>query len=317
LGKFNMRMHRDASQVSLPGKPIPAPRQLQDSWPAITVAIICVTLSLCGWYVLSLREDRLAELEFRTRADNRHLVLQNGINGYLDKLVALRAFLETNDHLSRQEFLTFARYLLNGPNALRTLVWVPRVSRADREAHERLGASEVPGYRILSVRGTQLSLAPDADEYFPVFYSSTSNAPSSGVNLRDGGVRQRALEQARDGNRMVTTEAITLLRPADGSNPSGFLVILPVYGSGLPQATTEDRRNNLIGFAEGVFQPDIMIDSIIARASLPIGIDLTFYKTDAGGDERLLYFHTSRLRAAPIAAQSLSPSKMACTRRTN
>ena len=152
------------------------------------------------------------------------------------------------------------------------------------------------------------TLAPSAEksEYFPVFYTSNEipTSPVYGLDLNDGGLRQQPLERARDGDRMATTRNF-LLRSGDG-NRNGFFVVLPVYRHGAPHDTVQDRRENLIGFAQGVFQTGVLIDTVLRAASTPAGLDLYFFAEESGPDASPLYFHASRLRSAPAAAQPRS-----------
>ena len=65
--------------------------------PSLVAAIVGLALSICLWWAVSLREDRLAHLEFSARANNHALLLQSGINDYLDKVAALRALFQSSD----------------------------------------------------------------------------------------------------------------------------------------------------------------------------------------------------------------------------
>ena len=86
----------------------------------------------------------------------------------------------------------------------------------------------------------------------------------------------------------------------------GFFVSLPVFRPGQPQDTVEDRRTNLVGFVQGVFQTGAMIETILASTAARGGLDLYFYRSDAAPDQAPLYFHPSRSREAPTAALSRS-----------
>jgi diguanylate cyclase (GGDEF)-like protein/PAS domain S-box-containing protein len=273
--------------------------------PSVAAAVIGVVLSVSAWFAVSSREDRLAELELSARVNDHALILQNGINNYLDRVVALRALFQSSDEVTRPEFTIFAHSILRGQTAILSVSWVPRITRAERAAHELAAVRDgLPGYRIRSAAADGSS-APAADktEYFPVFYA-TSESPTSpvyGLDLNDGGIRQRPLERARDGDQMATTRNF-LLRSGAG-NRNGFFAVLPVYRAGLPHETPQDRRDNLVGFVLGVFQTGVMIETILNTTTTAGGLDLYFYAEDSGLDARPLFFHPSRARTAPIEAQ--------------
>jgi diguanylate cyclase (GGDEF)-like protein len=278
--------------------------------PIVAVAFIGLALSISACYFVLLRENRVAELELGTRANSHALILQSGINHYTDKIAALRDLFESSDReVRRGQFTNFAKFLLRDQNAILSVTWVPRISRDERIAHELAAARDgLSGYRITSVGldGT-LARSVEMDEYFPIYYSAhaISGDPVYGLNLNDGGLRQRTLERARDDDQMATSPNIvlpeSLLQVAGDRN--GFFVVLPVYRPGLPHETVQDRRGNLIGFVQGVFRTGVMIETILAASTTPAGMDLYFFATGSSADASPLYFHPSRARTAPIEAQ--------------
>jgi diguanylate cyclase (GGDEF)-like protein len=272
-------------------------------WASIIAAVVGLALSIYVWRVVTLRENRQAELELSARANSRALILQSGINQYLTKITTLRALFESDSAVSHREFETFSEFLLRDQPAILAVSWIPRITRANRVAHELAAAREgLPGYQIKSIAGDG-SLAPSADagEYFPIFYSTSesSGSPLLGLNLNDGGFRQQMLERARDLDQLASTPNFVLRRGGGGRD--GFLAVLPVYRSGLPHDTVEDRRSNLVGFVEGVFQTGMLIETILRTTPTPGGLALYFFSADSGEDAPPLYFRPSRLHPEAIA----------------
>jgi diguanylate cyclase (GGDEF)-like protein len=267
-------------------------------WPAIAAAVIGFMLSLIAWAEVSRWEDLLAEKDFAARANSHSTVLQNGLDRQIADLTALRALFQSMERgVNRDEFKAFSQFLLRDHPAILAVGWVPRITRDEREAHERAAAREgLTGYRIKSARpdGT-LVPAPEADEYFPAFYSSREplDSPVYGLDLNDNGVRQQALDRARDHDRLAASPEF-VLHSGDGDR-TGFFVVLPVFRQGLPHNTAEERRRNLVGFVQGVFQISIMIDSIVDAMSVPGPLNLYFFADDSGSDAAPVYFHPSHL----------------------
>ncbi|NIP98401.1 MAG: hypothetical protein GWO24_35310, partial [Akkermansiaceae bacterium] len=54
---------------------------------------------------------------------------------------------------------------------------------------------------------------------------------------------------------------------ANGDRPWGFLIALPVYEPGATLATVADRRDNLLGFAIGVFRVRDIVGTVSAKPS--------------------------------------------------
>ena len=244
-------------------------------------------------------------LEFNARANDHALILQNGINAYLNRIVALRALYEASGSVDREEFEKFAHGILREQTAILAVSWIPRVARADRAAHELAAVREgLAGYRIKSpAPDGRLIPAEDRIEYFPIFYSTELNrdSPVYGLDLNDGGMRQQTLERARDGDSMATSPNFVLRSGVGDRN--GFFVVMPVYRPGLPHDTVRDRRGNLAGFVEGVFQSGVMIETILDTATAPAGLDIYLFAANAAPDASPLYFHGSRHRSGPIEAQ--------------
>jgi diguanylate cyclase (GGDEF)-like protein len=284
-------------------------------WASIIAAVVGLALSIYVWRVVTLRENQQAELELSARANSHASILQNGIDQSLTKITALRALFQSADGaVSRQGFETFSEFLLRDQTAILAVSWIPRITGANRVAHELAAAREgFPGYRIKSIAADG-SLAPSAaaDEYFPIFYSTSESSVSLyGLNLNDGGFRQQALERARDLDLLASTPNLVLHGGVGDRN--GFFVVLPVYRSGLPHDTVEDRRSNLVGFVQGVFQTGKLVETLLRTTTTPVGLNLYFFAADSDGDLPALYFHASRLNpeaiAEPLAVLTAGPHR--------
>jgi CHASE1-domain containing sensor protein len=218
-------------------------------------AIFGAVLTCFAWYEAFRYENGLAERELSARAGDHLMALQNGIDQYINDVSALRAAFQAAEHgISRREFQSLSDDLFRDKPAIFGTSWAPRVTRSERLAHEleasREGLGDY-GIKTTAADGT-LKPAKDADEYFPVFYSSRRDFGAFGLDLNDGGIRQRSLERARSTGRPAASANFTL-RAGEGDR-NGFLVTLPMYRPGLPQATPADRRRNFIGLIQGVFQ---------------------------------------------------------------
>ncbi len=271
----------------------------------VAAAMFGLLFSVSAFRVVWHWENRLAEQEFAARANSQALVLQNGINAHLSEVADLRALFQSSDHVvSRREFTTFSDFLSREHPAILAMSWIPRVTRIDREAHERAAADEGPArYRIKSIAANgSLVPAADANEYFPILFSSKESldSPIYGLDLNDGGIRQDTLERARDTGRVATSPQLILQRGAAfqgvDRDLNGFFVVLPVYRPDLPHDTVEDRRRNLMGFVQGVFQIGVMIESILDTMTMPTGLDLYVFAAASDGGTSLSHFHPSRLR---------------------
>jgi CHASE domain len=104
---------------------------------------------------------------------------------------------------------------------------------------------------------------------------------------------------ARDRGRPAATGRLTLVQ-----EPTSYfvlLVFLPIYAHGLPHVTVEERRQNLHGYATGVFQIGDMVE-----ASLPYlareGLELRIEDKAAPPGQQVLYDSRGQ------ASEGLSPA---------
>lgn len=97
-------------------------------WPSITAAAIGLVLSISVWLAVSGREDRQAEQRLSARANDHALILQHGIEDYVDDLAALQAYFQSSEKgVSRREFTVFSESILRNKAAILSLAWIPRV----------------------------------------------------------------------------------------------------------------------------------------------------------------------------------------------
>ena len=148
-------------------------------------------------------EDTLAANELAAISRNHVVAVQDGLDGYLGKLWAVRALMETHNNLSRSEFSQFTRRLLAREAGVQNFSWVPHVSRATRQAFEAAARLDgIPDYTIRQVMPEDTLIpSPDRDEYLPIYYSSVADKASRvyGIDLHSQEVFHDRLDRARDG----------------------------------------------------------------------------------------------------------------------
>jgi diguanylate cyclase (GGDEF)-like protein len=272
-------------------------------WLSLVVTIAGLIVSATAWYTVSQRDDQLAALELSSRAEGHALSLQVGLIPYLRKVSGLAALFESSDGtVSRAQFERFTKLIMNDQTTILGMSWIPRVTREQRAAHEHAAELDgIPGYKIKSVAPDgSMAPSPEKNDYFPILYTATEEPSSAvyGMDLNDGSVRQRTLDNARDSGAAATSPMFTL-QSGTGFR-RGFFVALPVYPPGVSHETVEERRLNLRGYVLAVFQTNVLIETILSTTQAA-GLDLYFYPTGTHSDaSELAYFHGSRLRTVPI-----------------
>jgi diguanylate cyclase (GGDEF)-like protein len=280
-------------------------RRLTPLLSLMGAAAVGLAMSTATWFYVSAFDEKIALKAFYQEATDSTQILKNGLDEYSNKLIAIGTLFSATQHdLTRTEFVAFSSTLFKDQPAILGLSWIPRITRGGRLAHELAARSDgIVDYHIRDVGpNNTLVIAPERDEYLPIYYS-TKETPTSklyGFDLHDGGVRQRTFETARDEKRIAASRSF-LLRSGEGDR-LGFVAALPIYLRGYATDTLVERRKNIEGYVLGVYQIGQMIDTILASVTSPL--DLFLFETDAAAKDMPAYVSSSRLRDRPASPRS-------------
>ena len=309
MGAAGAQSSSDSSAQS--GGPVEAPRRRTPVLSTVlAVALIGLLWSLTASVLMWRWEEKLANAAATETAQGHFLALQNGLNEYLSKLVALRAFFESSEQVTREEFDSFAGRLLEGQSAVQNFSWVPRVLHADRAKFEAAAAaSGLPGYAIKEVTTEdRIVVSPLKPEYLPILYSTVVDRRSRiyGIDLLSQPVIRVRLDRARDGDQLSAVPDF-ILHSAEGK-VHGFLFSLPVYRPDRPHGTVEERRANLMGFAHGAFLTAEAIEHILTTTTTPAGLNVYLSLAGTPTDAVPLHVHWSRLRPPSLQERPAEPA---------
>lgn len=280
--------------------------KLRQFLPCVVAAAIGVTVTVIATVVIVQRDDSDAKRQFYVLTENHFMVLQNGLNEYVNRLKAVGALFDSSvEQVTRNEFEAFAQPLLRENAAFVTLSWVPRVLNSERAAHEREGALQgLPNYHIKDIDADgKMTLAPQRSEYYPISYATVPRSSALyGLDLRSETATLAELDRARDLDRLGFSPVPTLV--STGGTQPGFLFSLPIYKRGSLHDSVESRRRNLAGFVHGSVVTAKMVNTIITDNKTPKGLDLFFYTPGSGPQAMPFYTHPSRLRRSPLTPLS-------------
>src|SRR5580704_10119516 len=254
MSLVSVRKHHCPSNIRAGGQHSRVKSWSDYSWPTLAAAVGLV-LSIVAASAIARRENRLTAVEFEGVAKNQALILQNGVNEYVGRLVTLRTLFESaNDEITRSEFEVFANRLFEEHHGILRVGWAPRVRSKERIEYESSAIRDgIAGYRFQSVApdGARVP-APESSEYFPIFYSSGPKTSAIyGIDLTLQASRRAALERARDNDVTSVLPNVALLSNFD---MNGVFVAVPVYVKGTSRDSVADRRRNINGFVVGIFE---------------------------------------------------------------
>jgi diguanylate cyclase (GGDEF)-like protein len=260
--------------------------------PALIAAGLGLLLSLIAAAAVGRWEQRTAKVAFDSVASTELIVLQNGVNEYLSRLVTLRTLFESaNEEITRSEFEVFSGHLFKDHSGVIRLGWVPRIKRKERADHEQAATDDgVVGYQIKSLANPDRGVftAPPSDEYFPIFYSTEPKTSMVyGLDYSTDAARWALLQRARDTDAVTAVPTKLFFDLKGGTH--GVLVSVPVYVKGTSRTTVADRRRNLSGYVIGIFDLAELLQAIRTVTAASPDIAIRVYPPDMGrngGPER-------------------------------
>ena len=185
-----------------------------------------------------------------------------------------RSFFAASQEVEAHEFSLFASALLAQFKDLNSVVWVPRIQPEQRDEHWRQAqARELTGYSITGADGAPVTRAGDL---YPTWYvAQQGDASLVPLGFEWGTVPpvHDAMNEARDAGKIVASGSLNEWLQPEGRTLS--LRVAPVYTSGLPTGTVEERRAATEGFIVVVVWPDALLQQVAAlHSKQPDGIAL-------------------------------------------
>ena len=274
------------------------------------VLIIClgIILTLTFFNMVQQKDRSMVQRVFENDSFAYAAAIQKGIERNLEVLESIGGLFTASAVVERQDFRAFVRGPVSRQQEIQALSWNQLVKESDRASYEAVMQNDgSPGFQITE-RTAQgdMERAERRAEYVSVAYivPLKGNEAAVGFDLASNPTRREALERSRDTGEMVATARITLVQETE--EQFGILILKPVYKSGTPHETIEQRRENLTGFAVGVFRISDMVEAAL-RDSPEGGVNVHLYDETSPNDERLLYFRQEAETAASIGQDRPRP----------
>jgi len=299
----------------------PAPARSPASFPLLLAALVFLG-SLIVTYMVADNAQRAAESElestFQYRARDLEKTLVRRMAVYEQVLRGARGFLRGSVDVSRTDFADYYGVLRLNENfpGIEALGVASIVPRAGLDAH--VAAVRAEGFRDYDVRpGGERDLYTAITHIEPF---TERNRRAFGYDMYSEPVRHAAMAAARDSGRAASTGKVTLVQEGvilkSRDEQYGFLMYVPVYRAGLPQATLPERRAAIIGWVYAPFRMndlmkglggghagDVEVDVYDGRQPLPAAL---LYRSNAAagvpaagmpaaGTRHSLYSYTAQL----------------------
>jgi CHASE1-domain containing sensor protein len=224
-------------------------------------------------------QQRQAQDEFRQRAMAGATAIQRSVQEHLEVLYGLGSlYAAASRPVTRETFREFTKGPLQRYASVQALGWVPRVSAAKREVY--LAAARQDGLVDFQIREwtprRQMVQAPRRDVYYPIFYLEPleGHTATLGLNLGWDPVYMDAMQKALNTEEAMASAWLSLA--PDTAEQFSVLLFLPIYHSGVPHRTLEERRANLQGFVMALFRLGPLVEKSLQGVALEtIGLQLS------------------------------------------
>ena len=249
-----------------------------------------IALSILAFIIAQNWERERVEFDFREMAGHHIAALEKEIARNMEVLRSIAALYDASRDVERQDFHKFVQGALTRHADIQAVEWIPRVKHSERAAYEEAARRDgFLGFQFTEREEQgQMVLASRREEYFPVYYVEplVGNETAFGFDLGSNSTRLEALERSRDTRAPVATARIKLVQETEGQ--FGFLIFEPIYRRDAPLDTLEEHRQNLMGFALGVFRIGDLVEEYFDRLETET-IDIHIYDNTAETDKRFLY----------------------------
>ena len=207
--------------------------------------------------------------------------LQEAIKRSVIDILTLQAFYNSHKDISYPQFEQFTQLFLNDINYIKTLEWIPKVEHKDRKDFEIQQTNTFNQFQIKkATANNRLEVSETKTNYYPINYIQplAGNENMLGLDLSADRIQLETLEFARDTAEITTTEQINLLDEKDALH--NFLMIAPIYHTGMIPTSLALRRAELKGFVLGSFKIANLINRVNEQA-LNDGFLMTLLDLDA------------------------------------
>lgn len=267
-------------------------------WIILLIGIVSTSLATTYVYKKNLKEDQL-RFDYETKAIIRRI--QNRMQTYESALIELRAFLRNTPDFSKERIKSFIH---------------------DTQIIDRMPGLTGIGYAEIYRKNENYSSSVIILEP-----QNKRNQRALGFDMYAEPLRRKAMDEARDYNHAVMSDAVILVQENVGENFLGFNLYLPHYRKGADITTMEGKRKALLGFVYSPFRAGELFKAALQDVNLVLDVEIfqgeyaknkVYFDSHPGEEEMKLVKFTEMMingrkliiRTAPLPDFGLASSKL-------
>lgn len=261
---------------------------------AAGILLLGLFLTALGWYFASVMVKRDTQNNFDYRMAQATQTLNHRLASYTEVLKGLQGYFYGSEKVDRAEFRLYLSRLdlQRRYPGFWVIGYAPRVAPGALpllvETVRRDKAIDPNGYPHFSVHP-----GGERAEHFPIIYVDpmAGNEKAFGFDFSGEIERYAALQRARDSGLPAATGSITLVQ--DDAGRAGFLIMLPLYRSGVLTLTVEQRRAAFLGVVYAAFVVDdlmrgVFISELMQQNRLAI-FDIGLANSGISGERKKIF----------------------------
>ena len=199
------------------------------------IALIGLLVSLSAALMFHNFQEQKYMAEQRESAQGKITAIRQQLNSNLQTLTSLKAFYDSSNFVSRDEFKQFTTPLLQSNPDIQALEWVPKVLRHERESYRQQAIEDgFKNYDIIEPdysdpNNITFTPAPQRDIYYPVFYVEPyeGNEKILGLDSPNNQSRVAAIARAIKTGKPSASKPFRLAQEI--GDQYGVLIFKPIY----------------------------------------------------------------------------------------
>jgi diguanylate cyclase (GGDEF)-like protein/PAS domain S-box-containing protein len=253
--------------------------------------------------VLHLEQDKQA-LAFERQAGIRVAAIRRGLDQAIEVVAVTNTLFRTVGNVSEAQFHTFTGPLIERNRFIKAFTYHQRLLDADRPAFEAAMARSHPGSMVRETRGGLSQSALRRPAYNPALFVEpyAGNEAAYGFDVATSKSFSEAVERAVDSGKAAATRLIYLLQGKKAE--PGFLLVMPVYRTGLPPDNPVARRAALIGDTAVSMRAADLVEIILADQPADERVHLTVSIGNADGRLQVVYPRSAAQAATRMLEQA-------------
>ena len=232
-------------------------------WLALAIFLAGLSVTAFLAHYEKSETDQVTDRQFGFACREIQGEIEARLSSHAQILRSGAAFISHDNRTTRAEWHAFAERQkitreLPGIQGFGFAMLVPRAQLAQHI--QEIRSEGFPDYRIKP--------EGDRETYSAIIYLepfADRNLRAFGYDMLFESVRRTAMERARDLDEVALSGKVTLVQETGKDIQAGTLMYAPVYRSGMPNGTLDERRAALFGWVYSPYRMNDLLEGILSR----------------------------------------------------